>query len=468
MPDTATATATSKSDVTAKLDSLTGAIEKLAATSDKSTSQNRNGFLEGAPAARKGESVLTSRGYSYAKLFQLMAKMTDADDAKVEVGVHNALHKLYVERYGYSKAEKNSILAPMSAALLAQQSPEDAKYAIELGDMIKAGSIGVDPDQIAWMRQKTLSYTDETALGSTVAPPVQGELIDLLRNNEVFMQAGARVMALPPNGRIVFPRQTAPSSAYWVGENTTITDSEPTTGDVTLSAKKLAALVKIPNELFRFSSINIESFVREDIAKVCGLKLDSALLQGVGATTSPKGIINYDNINTHTALTVGVDGNTFQPEDVALMIGKVEEQNAVFKSFIMRPLLYTALVNRRADAVTAADGKGPFVFQYLRGLDENFPLTRGAPANLYGYPCYKSTNVSNTRAKGVATNLSYILGGDFTDYMIGMSAVMEFALNTQAQDAFTKDQTWIRGIMLVDGAPRHEKSFILCDTLVVA
>src|SRR5581483_11579721 len=102
--------------------------------------------------------------------------------------------------------------------------------------------------------------------GSFVAPPIQGELIELFRNREVFMRAGARAMPMPPNGRIVFPRHTGPSSAYFIGENTSITTSEQTSGDLTLQAKKLAARVTVPNELFRFSSVSMEMFLRDDIA----------------------------------------------------------------------------------------------------------------------------------------------------------------------------------------------------------
>ena len=47
-----------------------------------------------------------------------------------------------------------------------------------------------------------------------------GELIDLQRNLEAFAAAGAQEIALPPNGRIQFPKLTGGSTAYWVGEGT--------------------------------------------------------------------------------------------------------------------------------------------------------------------------------------------------------------------------------------------------------
>jgi HK97 family phage major capsid protein len=66
---------------------------------------------------------------------------------------------------------------------------------------------------------KALSWMDETVGGALVAPPMMGELIELLRNNEVLMAAGARVLPMPPQGRITFPRQTSAMTAFHVGES---------------------------------------------------------------------------------------------------------------------------------------------------------------------------------------------------------------------------------------------------------
>lgn len=446
---------------------LTQALSALAEPRDKSA-------RAAGPFVRKGESALTSRGYSFCKLFRKMRGEIENDHAKVEIDVHNRLQQLYVNRFGYEKAQANSILAPMGTQYIAQVDSDGDAFARELGEMVKAGVTGYDRDELEslrrkhWGRTKALSWLDETTGGALVAPPIQGELIELLRNNEVFMQAGSRMIAMPPSGRIVFPRQTAAGAAFWVGESQQITDSTPTTGDLVLSSKKLGVIVKIPNELFRYSSVSVEMFVREDIARVMALRMDKSFLESPGSTLEPKGIINYANITKHTAGTVGANGNTFEPEDIAKMIGKVEEANATFRTWIMRPLMWVALVNRRADAVNAGDKKGPFLFNVWRQLGDDMSLTRTGLANLEGYPVLKSTQVASNRVKGSGTDLTYILGGDFTDFIIAMGGVIEFMLNTQGDTAFQNDQTWIRGINYVDGGPRHEASFVVSDTLLVA
>lgn len=474
------------SSVDAQLTELLGGLKKaqedvkaqadaLEALRQAAVEQHRKGgpLVPGnAPHARRGEDPLSSRGYSFMKLFGLLSGQLEANNAKVEIDYARKLQGLYVDQLGYVKAKPNSIMAPFATSLLSEI-PGQEGFARELGEVVRAGITGYDPEQVRalriqnWGYQKALSWLDETTGGALVAPPIMGELIELLRNNEVLMQAGARVLPLPPNGRIVYPRQTSAGTAYWVGESQTITDSTPGTGDVVLQAKKLAVINKIPNELFRFSSVSVEMFVREDISRVMALKLDKSLLEGVGSQYEPKGLINYANIVSHTAGETAADGDTFTPEDVIEMVAKVEERNAIFRAFVMRPLMYGAILNRRADAVSSGDAAGPFVFNMFRGVGENLDPTRLGVGNLLQYPVYKSTQISQARTKGSASNLTYILGGDFTDYLIALSGAMEFMVSVQGDTPFQGDQTWIRGVTLCDGAPRHEASFSICDSVVV-
>ena len=440
----------------------------------ESTSKSaRNSSVLNAPHVRKGENSMGSRGYSFVKLFGLLRGELSPETARVEWEMAQNLQKLYVDRLGYNKASTNTIMAPFGSDYIAEI-PGEEGFAKDIRDIVTAGITGYDRDEVRgirakqWGVQKAMSWIDESQGGALVAPPIQGELIELLRNNEVFMSAGARTIAMPPNGRITFPRQTNAGTAYWVGESTGVQDSTPATGDVLLQAKKLGILCKVPNELFRFSSVSVEMFLREDISRVLALRLDKSLLEAAGSSNEPKGLINYAGISRHTAKTVGSNGDTIQPEDIANMIAKVEEQNAQFKSFLMRPLLYAAIANRRADAVVANDAKGPFVFNMFRELNTNMDYSRTKPGNLYGNPVYKSTQISGSRTKGSSTNLSYILGGDFSDYMIALSGAIEFQISTQGDTPFTTDQTWYRGIMYCDGAPRHEASFVMCDNLNIA
>lgn len=432
------------------------------------------GEVLGAPHARRGEDPLSSRGYSYAKLIGVLAGQVGGEEAKIEIDVHNKLQKHLLEGTPFVKAESNSIVAPFSTRHMATMNPQAGSVIREIDELVKAGPATYDPEEAQavrrkyWGVQKAMSWVDDPSGGALVGPPVFGELIDILRNNEAFLAAGAREIGMPPTGRITFPRQTDVSTAYWVGESDTITESQAKVGDLVLTAKKLAAMVRIPNELFRFASVGVEQFVRDDVAKVLGLEMDFTFLESPGSAYRPKGLLNYSGIKSHSAGTAGANGDTLLPSDVYNMVGEVEEKNAQFKSWIMRPLMYAALKNRRADAVTAGDGQGMFLFDVLRDVTEGGSAGTRGKGVLADYPVVKSTQVSNTRQKGSGTNLTYILGGDFSDFIIAMGGVIEFALNVWGENAFAKDQTLIRAIAYCDGAARREASFIKCDNLLVA
>src|SRR5262249_59372758 len=216
---------------------------------------------------------------------------------------------------------------------------------------------------------------------------VLGELIDLQRNFEVVGQAGSQEMALPPNGRIQFPKLTGGSTAYWVGEATSITESTPTTGNLDLQAKKLGVFVKINNELLRFASPSTEGLVRLDMARVAALKADPAMLEGTGGTQI-KGLITYSDIITHTASTPGSNGDTFQVEDVSLMEGKLPDAVVAPTAWLFRKNFYSILMNRRADAATTGDKAGPFIFFRSRASAAEPP-----PLELYGTKVIRSAQI---------------------------------------------------------------------------
>jgi HK97 family phage major capsid protein len=190
----------------------------------------------------------------------------------------------------------------------------------------------------------------------------------------------------------------------------------------------------------------------------------------IGSSITPKGLINYSGITSYTSLGTAADahsGYPIHPADPTNMIGNVEEKNATFRSFIMRPLLWATLVNRRADAVSAGDRQGPFMFNILRDPGMDLGVDRLKVGVLNGYPVYKSTQLSTTRTRGNGTtNNTYVLGGDFSDFLIAMGGALEFQVSTQGDTPFVADQTWFKGVMYYDGAPRHEASFCLMDNVL--
>ncbi len=155
------------------------------------------------------------------------------------------------------------------------------------------------------------------------------------------------------------------------------------------------------------------------------------------------------------------NGDTFIPEDVAKIIGLYYSGNDDDPptGWIMRPMMWSAIQNRRADAVTAGDAKGPFVFWTDRGSNRS-----EIPQSLGGFPVYPSMQVNKTRAEGGSSTLTYILFGNFRRMQIGRSGVIELAVSEHVK--FLQDKTIIRAILRSDMGLEHEESFVLTDTVL--
>jgi HK97 family phage major capsid protein len=416
--------------------------------------------------AASGPVGQDSAGYSVLKAAAYALGYLGPEQAKEELHVHQQLRELY-GTYGFvPHCGHQSFLVPLASAHLPAFEPRGEKLRREVRAKMTAQADRFDPDEADWLvrraglRTKALGSLNDLAGGTLVGLPVLGELIELQRNLEAVSNAGAQELALPPNGRIQFPKLTGGSTAYWVGEAAAVTESTPATGNLDMQAKKLGIFVKLNNELLRFASPSAEGLVRLDMARVAALKADLAMPEGTGGTQI-KGLITYTDVTTHTASTVGANGNTFQAQDVALMEGKLPDAVAAPTAWLMRKNLYAALMNRRADAATTGDAAGPFLFHPMRSAAD------APPMEVYGTKVVRTSQISAARSKGASNNLTYVLLGYWPDWIVARMGVMEFLASGLGDTALQNDQTYLRGIQHVDAGPRHAASFVICDQLVI-
>lgn len=449
-------------------DELVKFIDDTASTAVEKAVRSAGRVERRVPWATSGPVCQDSAGYSVLKAAAFALGYVGPEQAKEEIHTHHQLRDLYAG-YGFLPHHgAQSFLVPLASAHLPVFEPQGQRLQAELRQKMTAQADKFDPDEADWIARrapgfvrKALGTTVDTAGGTLVSLPMLGELIDLQRNLEAFAAAGSQEIALPPNGRVQFPKLTGGSTAYWVGEGSPITETQPTTGNLDLQAKKLGVLVKMNNELLRFASPSAEGLVRFDMARSAAVKADQAMLEGTGGTQI-KGLITYSGIATHTASVTGANGDTLQPEDVAKMEAKLPDAVDAPTAWLMRKTLFAALMNRRADAVSAADGKGGFLFRDNRSVGTN------RPNELYGTPVVRSSQVSGTRTKGSGTTLTYTLLGYFPDWIVARLGVMEFLASGHGDTAMANDQTFLRGIQHIDAGPRNPASFVLCDQLLQA
>jgi HK97 family phage major capsid protein len=298
---------------------------------------------------------------------------------------------------------------------------------------------------------KALGINPDTAGGYLVPVEQSNQMIELLRDTAKVLPLCRTV---PMNSdTLTIPKQTGGATAYWTAENTAITESQETFGNITLVAKKLAALVKVSNELIADSDPAIDAIIREDIARVMALEIDSTILEGSGIGNQPLGLLNLGV--TTTALNAAPTYN-----NLVDAVSRVEVEN------VLEDPMWRWVFNPREkhtfrkiqDARGAAAGVGAYIFTEM---GSNNAMTGGIPAELLSYPYATTTVITPDTADNNETEIYF---GQWNDVIVGMRKTIELAASTEAGAAFAADQTWIRAIMRMDVNIRHAESIeILTD-----
>lgn len=155
--------------------------------------------------------------------------------------------------------------------------------------------------------QRQLREGLDTAGGYLVPPEYAAEVIELLRQQAVVRQAGPTIINVRSN-RVLIPRVTQGTTAYWVGEGADIPESAMQFGQVALDVKDLAGLVHITRDLLMDADVSVEQMVRDDLAASLALKEDEGFLMGDGVGATPLGLANIPGFQSFAA------GASFTPE----------------------------------------------------------------------------------------------------------------------------------------------------------
>lgn len=144
-----------------------------------------------------------------------------------------------------------------------------------------------------------------TAGGHTVATELFGSsFIDLLRNAMVLDKLGITWLR-DLNGNVAIPSQTGAATTYWLAESGAPTESQQVFGQVTLTPKTVGAFTDYSRRLLLQSSLDVEAFVRMDIAMQLGLAIQLAAINGSGASNEPTGLFNTSGIGSVAGGTNG-------------------------------------------------------------------------------------------------------------------------------------------------------------------
>ena len=270
---------------------------------------------------------------------------------------------------------------------------------------------------------RDLNVGTATAGGNLVPTELlAGSFIDILRKRMAVMATNP-TMLTGLSGNVSIPRMTSTSTAYFVGESGAPTESQQAFDQVNMTPKTIGAFVDYSRRLLLQSSIDVETMIRDDIAKVIATKLDNAAIYGSGSSNEPLGIKDTTGVGTQTITTFG----TF-----AEYIGMETDVAAANADVANMFYLINASARGALKSTEKASNTAQFVF-------ENNEIN--------GYPAIVSNQLANND----------VLFGDFSQFVIGMWSGLDLTVDPYANA--TSGSVRIIALQDVDFAVKQPGAF---------
>lgn len=305
------------------------------------------------------------------------------------------------------------------------------------------------PSDVTMQRDSTPGYFvgQPTQGGNLVATDLRsGSFIDLLRAKAMVTRMGATVIS-GLVGNVEIPRQTGASTTYWLAENTAPTESNATFDKVSLKPKTIGALSSVSRNLLLQSSMNVEAFVRNELAVSLALGIDLAALCGTGTNNQPTGIANMSGICT---VEGGTNGGSLTFDKLIDMETQVATANADVTN-----MYYLCNAATIGFLKKIKNTSGDYIWKPITEAVRN-----GFPGEVNGYAVGRSNQVRSGLEKGTSNNCHEIYFGNWADLLIGEWGFLEIDVNRYG-DAWKSGGVEIRALQTIDIAVRHPKSFCL-------
>jgi HK97 family phage major capsid protein len=284
---------------------------------------------------------------------------------------------------------------------------------------------------------RDLTSTSATAV---IGNNMQGTIAQALAPASVLIGAGANVVSTTQAGALRLPvfAQAADASGGWTNEGSTYVVSEPQFGQIIVEPRTVAVRLQISRRLLANATPDIEREIRRHLFEALMRAVDKAALAGSGTGNEPVGLLNHPDVPVVVGGPSGAsltwDHVTQLEFEVASRNGRVESAAFVTNAEVLRKL-------RRTQRGTSLD------------------YVMADSTRLLGYPLRVSEHVPSNLTKGTGSNLSAIVFGDWSDYLVVL-------WGPQAVDVLVDSVTKAKdGLVVVTArldvgfAPVHAQSF---------
>jgi HK97 family phage major capsid protein len=311
---------------------------------------------------------------------------------------------------------------------------------------------GISAGSFARKTQKRAGLDSATSTkGTELKFTEPGDFLDFLYNTMRVKELGAQTISgLRDN--VAFPKQTGKATGSWVAENpgSDVADSNLTLGQVPSAPHTYQSSTSYSRQLLAQAVIDVDTLVRQDLARDMALAVDFAAIQGPSGGNSPVGIMNTTGVQSFVVAADSGNGGVVAYADVIKMLEDLEDANA--------------------------DQLGDPAWLTTPGIKSDLKLTArlantiALPAwadddTLAGYTARSSNQVPKTGVRGTSGAVCHaLILGVFNSLVIGMwgsgfeLVVDPFRLKKQGMIELTT-------FMLGDVALKYPQAFVVAQVL---
>lgn len=334
-------------------------------------------------------------------------------------------------------------IAPHHSQLSAfNDGPEAVESAYRCGRWLRA-AVFKNADDIRWCKEhgvenRALNEGSNSAGGVLVPEEFAARVIRLVENYGTFAASGVEKVTMSRDTMII-PKRVTGTTAYFVGEGTAVTESEPSYANVQLVAKKLAVGTRMSTEVVEDALISLADAVATEFATSLAYKID--LCGWTGDSTSSSGGITgvvpkiNDGTKAASVVTSGTGRTGFETLTVADFVNVIGKMPLYARSGAQWYISPTGFASSMARLRYAAGGNT--VESVGGGVNETF---LGFPVNLV-HVMDSTLGADTGKVKVLFANL-------------GLSSIYarrrDFSVRMYDQVYATTDQLLLQGTMRFD------------------
>jgi HK97 family phage major capsid protein len=275
------------------------------------------------------------------------------------------------------------------------------------------------------------------AMVTTTAPEIVPTIhradlyIDAFRRALISQRLGVRILT-GLIGNLSIPKRGNGTTAGWVAENVALPETGMDFDSMTMTPRHVGAWTELSRQLIMQSSPDVETLVREDLARAVAEKVDAALINGGATAVEPTGILRASGT---------LQGPMWA--EVLAVTGLLEDNNVPGEW----RWLFSPKSARKLRGTVKNSANLEYLFQ---------------DGNVGELPALSSSFVPDVDSTHGVT-----IVGDFSQVMIGIWGALDLSTNPWAEGPYKKGNVLVRAISSLDIGIRDPRGFVVVDDIPV-